>query len=324
LSDAPRVALIGARRRRQGLGPFVARELAAAGARVAGLLTTSPATARQAEADLIARFGIRARGYTDLATLLAGERPDALAILAPPETHERYLRAALDAGLHALCEKPLVWGRGMAARARELVDGFAARGLVLVENCQWPYTLPAFAALHPGALDRPPTRFEMWLTPRTRGLEMLRDSLSHPLSLLQALGPGCQAYVRNVELEAIGSARGIPDADALRVRFEYLSGAAQIGCRVELTHGDAEPRAAGYAVNGLRARRLVEPADYSLAFVDAGRSVPVRDPLTASIEAFVSALRAALGGKAPPRAHEIARRMELLESLAGAFPEEGT
>jgi predicted dehydrogenase len=324
------VALVGARRRRQGLGPFVARDLAAAGAQVAGLLTTRPETARDAEAELAARAGIRARGYADLATLLERERPDALAILTPPDAHERYLRAALEARLHVLCEKPLVWGRDMAARARELVDAFAARGLLLVENCQWPYTLPAFAALHPGALDRPPTRFEMWLTPLARGLDMLRDSLSHPVSLLQALSPGSDAEVRHVEIEAVGEERGLREAEALQLQFhygypgEYQSGAGHIECRVELRHGDTEPREAGYALNGLRARRVVKAEDYSLAFADAGRSVPVRDPLTASIEAFVSALRVALGGKAPPRAYEIARRMELLESLSGAFREEGT
>ncbi len=46
--SGPRVGLIGARRKRQGLGPFVARDLRAAGVEVACLLGTSPETARAA------------------------------------------------------------------------------------------------------------------------------------------------------------------------------------------------------------------------------------------------------------------------------------
>ena len=58
--SAPRVAVIGARRARQGLGPFVARELRAAGAEVPCFLTTRPETGAQAARDLREQAGVEA------------------------------------------------------------------------------------------------------------------------------------------------------------------------------------------------------------------------------------------------------------------------
>ena len=100
--SAPRVALIGARRARQGLGPFVARDLHAAGAQVSGFLTTRPESSAQAALSRRAQAGVEARGYLDLEELIDHERPDALAILSPAQTHAGILRSAARAGLHGM------------------------------------------------------------------------------------------------------------------------------------------------------------------------------------------------------------------------------
>ena len=142
------------------------------------------------ERDLAEALGHEPRGYVDLDTMLAAEPLDALAILSPAVHHATCLEAALAARLHCLCEKPLVWGvADPTGTARRLVEGFASAGLTLFENCQWPYTLEAFEALQPGVLSATPRRFEMELAPSVSGPPMLVDSLSHPLSVLQALAP---------------------------------------------------------------------------------------------------------------------------------------
>jgi nucleoside-diphosphate-sugar epimerase/predicted dehydrogenase len=48
-----------------------------------------------------------ASAYTDLATLLRHESPDAVHILTPPHTHAELAIEAMEAGCHALVEKPL-------------------------------------------------------------------------------------------------------------------------------------------------------------------------------------------------------------------------
>ena len=155
-----------------------------------------------------------------------------------------------------LCEKPFVWGvPQLAATARRLALGFEARGLLLWENCQWPYTLPAFERLHPGALAEPPRRLAMRLQPASRGVQMLGDSVPHALSLAAGAAPG---RTPRVESAALLRRRG-PEADALDLRFTLASGDRALDVEVELRRSDRQPRAAALAIDGRRARASGQP-----------------------------------------------------------------
>ncbi|UCE84593.1 MAG: Gfo/Idh/MocA family oxidoreductase [Deltaproteobacteria bacterium] len=312
---SPRVGVVGARRRRQGLGPFVVRDLVAAGATVPGLVATTEASGRRAAADLSAQFGVEARAYPDVDAMVAAEHLDAVAILSPAETHRAYLEAALDAGLHVLCEKPLLWdGRDLARVAEQLVGAFDAGGLVLWENCQWPYTLPAFEALHPGALGAPPRTFEMELQPASSGRQMLGDCLPHVLSLLQAVVPGGAPRVE----EPAFSTRD-PAAESLRVTFRFCTSEAVTRVRAELRGSDARPRRAAYALDGRWARREVSLPEYRLSFRDRERTVAAADPLRLLVEGFVAAIRGGDAPRAVSRGPEIAERMRLLAAIVEAY-----
>ncbi len=311
----PRGGLVGARRARQGLGPFVARELQAAGADVVAFAGTSEDSVARAGDELRALGVANARGHVGLASLLAREELDALAILSPVETHAGALAAALAAGLHVLCEKPFVWGEADPAHiARELVDGFGARGLLLCENCQWPYALPAFEALHPGTTAGPPRRFAMRLSPSAVGRAMLVDALPHPLSLLQALTREQPARVVEPRFSSHDSG-----AEALRVSFVYECAGNRILAEIELVGRSAPPREAWLSLDGRRAQRIVQPADYSLSLADSERQVALPDPLTLLVGDFVRALVGRLAGAPAPRADIIAWRMDGLCSVVRAF-----
>lgn len=310
--SAPRVGLIGARRVRQGLGPFVARHLLAAGAEVPAFLGTSASSVQEARRGL-ADEGLDAVGYTNLDDLLDRESPDALAVLSPAETHERYLRAALRRDLHVLCEKPFTWGgEALEATAGELAGAFAERGLLLVENCQWPHVLPAFEALHGpiGTLER----FAMRLTPASRGGQMLGDALPHPLSVLQALRPAEEAWIRDLHL----STRD-PDTPELTLEAAYATPGGSVPFRVDLVHGTRLPREASLTINGRPARRRVRLEDYAQFLTDGEREVPLPDPLAAHLERFVADLRDVLAGGAPPSVTPILQRAAALERALHAF-----
>ncbi len=317
--SAPRVGLIGGRRRRHGLGPYVARFLSLAGAEVPCFLATSEATRDEATAQLAETAKLRPRGYLDLEAMLAAEELDALAILSPHGTHADHLDAALGAGLHTLCEKPLVWGAAdLGAAAARVAAAFDDRGLLLWENCQWPYTLPAFERLHPGSLDRTPRRFAMQLQPASRGARMLADSLPHPLSLLQALTPTGPCGVEDVRFSSTD-----PEAPCVRVGFSHRSGDAVIEVEVELRHDTSHPRQAGLAIDAHAARRLVTAADYRLSFSANGRTVPLEDPLQLLVADFVHALSHEPGDRGATRSGEIAQRMQLLEDIVDAYERAG-
>ena len=315
LPTRPRIGIVGAARRRQGLGPFVARDLTAAGAEIPGFVVTSAASRDAVSRAWAKDLGIQARGHLDLSSLLRAERLDALAILSPAETHERALEAALEAGLHVLCEKPLVWGRPeLGTTARRLALGFETRGLLLWENCQWPYTLPAFERLHPGALSRPPCRLAIRLQPASLGAQMLGDSVPHVLSLIQTLLPGGAGRIERLRFTA-----GDPDSDRLDLGFGYFSGDRELGVEIELQRSDRHPREACLEIDGYRAERLVAADGYRLSFAADGRTVPLSDPLTLLVADFVRALPPRGERATASRSREIMERMELLERIVAGF-----
>jgi hypothetical protein len=313
--NALRVGIIGARRSRQGLGPYVARFLREAGAEVACFLATRSETLDAAGRELAERSGIEARGYLDLREMLWAEALDALAILSPAETHRDFLEAALDARLHVLCEKPFLWGVPEAVAAtRRIVSGFEAGKLVLWEDCAWPYTLPAFEELHPGILRRTPTHFEMRLSPASAGRQMLGDAMPHVFSLLQAIAPA-----GSVCLEEIRFSTHRLDAPELTVDFRYAADARFVEAKVRLIQSKTQPREAGFGVNGCWARRLIRMEDYSILFANGPRIVDVPDPLGRLVYAFVQDLSSPSEPHGGSRARQIVQRMELLDTLTTAY-----
>ncbi len=309
----PRIGLIGARRARQGLGPFVARWLAGSGAVLPAFLATSATSLEEGASDLKRQAGVTARGYTDLNELLDREHLDALAILSPSETHESYLRVALERGLHVLCEKPLIWGSQDAAeQVADLTRSFQERGLLLAENCQWPHILGAFKELHgpPGELRS----FSMRLTPASHGEKMLGDALPHPLSLLQALAPCAEAT-----LEDISFSTQDPSAEEMVLEGTYTTEDSSVPIRVELIRGKTLPREASLTINGREARRRVRMDDYALFLCDGEREVPLPDPLKALLTGFLSDLENTLKGETPPPAHSIVQRATMLQAAADTY-----
>lgn len=319
---SPRVAIIGARRRRQGLGPYIARHFHDAGAVIPCILGTSPQTVATAQRELSAKFGIEARGYVDPATMLANESLDALAILSPLETHREWLLFALEAGLHVLCEKPLMWNGAHSIDAtRPIVDRFAEQRLRLWENCQWPYTLPAFYSLYPQTQDEYVRRFFMRMSPSAMGAMMLVDTLPHVLSLLQALVPGDRVKIEGVHYSARGAT-----VTGMKLQFVYVTEAHHVLVEFQLIYGGRTPRVAGYAINGNYVHRLVRTSDYDIFFADGSenelgtRIVDVSDPVKALVRAFVAALaNDAGGGISHKEEHQILQRMVLLSDLVQAF-----
>ena len=59
-----------------------------------------------------------------------------------------------------------------------LVDAFRRRGLLLAENCQWPFVLPALFERHPALRTAPVQHVAMALGPSFPGRAMVEDLLS--------------------------------------------------------------------------------------------------------------------------------------------------
>jgi len=258
-----RVGIVGARRAEQGIGQFVARDLAALGAEVVAIVGTRVETIAAAAADLQRLYGLAVRGYVDIEAMLAEERLDAVAICSPQQFHAPQLAAALRQGVHVLCEKPLVFtpGEDNLNIVRPLVEGFAAAGKTLMVNQQWPYTLPAFDRCWPQARRKRLARLEMLMAPNEDGLAMIPNAMPHVLSILLACAP-TGGELENVRVEA-------PERGRLDVAFDYVAESDRTEVQAWLIQAPRQPRPAGYAINGSSVRRTIRMADYAM-FLEAG------------------------------------------------------
>lgn len=312
-----RVAVVGARRVRNGTGPFLALQAARLGARLVAVIGTRPESARVA-AEALAAEGLRVPAFTEGDEPFAETAPHAVLIASPASTHRSWLRAALEAHAHVLCEKPLAAGGSDETRA--LAQEFAAAGLVLAENCQWPFTLPAFHELHPGFDFRRAKTFRMLMAPPQRGLERWLEILSHPLSLLQAAAPGPAG------LSAIRYAERAPDAADARLDFRFTTHEVGWDCEVVAEDLGRAPRPAEYAFDEALCRRRISAKDYRIRFEAEvpepgrrARAAAIGDPMEACLHDFLARVVRARHRLTAPLDEALLRRQLLLGELLDAW-----
>jgi predicted dehydrogenase len=276
-----RIAVIGAGRNHNGIGAYIARFARAEGAGIAAVLSQDEQTARL-DARALQQWGIAAEPYADLNEMIRGVRPAALIIASPATTHASYIAAAIDAGLHILCEKPFIWDQGCdCGLVEQLLNAARARGLVVAMNSQWPFVLPAYKHLCGLPSASQINAFRIELSPLSTGREMIPDSMPHALSLLYSvLGPG---RLENITLTPVN--------DHLTVRFVYITEASRCCVEVLLSRALHQPRPFAFGFNGACARRIIDMDSYRITFTYSGRNIEVEDPLQLSVRDFLSACR---------------------------------
>ncbi len=256
-----RIGVIGARRNSQGIGEYVARDLASLGASVTAIVGTTPDTVDAARRNLHARYGLSVRGYCSIEAMLESEPLDAVAICSPHRFHRAHLQSALNFRLHTLCEKPLVFeeGRDLARDAQAITAAFAAEHRVLMVNEQWPYTLPYFKRCWPrgNTHGAAPKQLAMFLSPSERGLAMIPNALPHVLSLLFAVAPA-GGDAQDIEIDNSAD-------DRLDVEFRYVHAQGETRVAARFRQYLQQPRPAGYALDGFGVRRVISSPDYSMS-----------------------------------------------------------
>lgn len=281
-----RAGLLGPGRRRNGLGPFLARWLEAAGLPVVAAAGRSQQRTTADCTQLAADLGHPLQAYDDLGRMLAEEKLAALVIASPNESHRSALATALAAGVHVLCEKPLV-AAAESALVPELVAGFQAAQLVLMENCPWPWVLPALDELYPDRSRATPRLVEMRLSPSGSGRLMVEDSLSHFISLLQALLPvDASSRISDIDWSSQD-----PDCQDLELSLQLHGSFPAVRARFLLACCSDQPRPAWLAVDGCRMDRRIQMTDYRISFVADHREAVVSDPVGRLVYGFASLIR---------------------------------
>jgi len=234
-TSSPTVAVLGA----SGIGRNHARWFWKHGARVTAFLGSSPASVQKTQSALRELFPFEGRGYHNLGELLQAEQPHIVCISTPPAQHESHIRAALQAGAHVLCEKPLLFepnrdGKYLQAQGAELVQLARQKKRLFGTQMQYAAVVDDLraAAGHSGPLRQ----FGMEMETKNikdgrEGAQIWLDLSPHPLSVLQVLaGPGatldagsikCRVEPNQTHAEfTIVSAHGAAIESSILVRFD--------------------------------------------------------------------------------------------------------
>ena len=282
-NEALRVAIVGARRRRQGIGEFVARSFHEAGAEVVAIVGTTTETVETARTQLREAYGIDANPYFSIHRMLDFERVDVVALCTPFRFHREQLDVLAPFSPHCLCEKPLWWGptQDLEEETERLLDPFVAAGKTFGLITQWPCTIRGFYEMFPELRGERLDTFEMLLSPISGGTRMVLDSMPHVLSMLTELaGPG-----RIDEIQ--GGFSGQKNENlAMSFSYHYRGGRARVAIR--FSRKDEPPRPAAYAINGFGVSREIRLPEYSMCLVAGDRSVAIEDPLLDLVKEFLA------------------------------------
>jgi predicted dehydrogenase len=279
------VLILGARRRKQGLGEFLAQYFHEHGAEVCGIVGTSSSSVEDTARYLKQQYGISTQGYTDLKFALEQANPTVVVIASPTGVHRQHLETVATFGISCLCEKPLFWEEGKTCELDEvesLVERFCGEGQLLQLVTQWPETLNEYYSLYPEVKHQPVERFQMLLGPASSGINMVIDSLPHVLSMVHCLtGIG--------EVQNPRAATKNPEHLTVSFDYRYATGCLEVA--VDLIQTPESPRPAGYAINGHAVRRSIQLPEYQMMFTgESGKEVAVADPLKKRVRNYLADL----------------------------------
>jgi len=283
------VGIIGAARRHQGTGPFIARNFVQHGHHIAGIVGTSQTTAFEAQTNLKKEYDIDSQAYTSLDQLTEEHAIDIVVISSPPNSHLKYLEKALDNKCHVFCEKPLWWPQETLSqedyiyKIDQIISVANKNKCYIHLNTQWPYTLKDFIRLYPDSLrNHQLNQFTMTLSPQSSGVDMLVDAASHGLSMLyQLVGHG---EITNLNIEHI-------DSKAL-VNFDYQHQTGITNTSLEFIQSNETPKPASYQINGYLVKRIVALPEYQIQLQSGQKIIDIHDPLDRSIEDFLAGIDA--------------------------------
>lgn len=199
-------------------------------AEVAAVATRNPERLKEAGE----RYGVKKR-YTDYKAMLAEAELDAVCVATPDFAHYEPVKAALEAGLHVLCEKPFTTELHEADELLALSRTRPRQKVQVAFNHRWlnPY-YQGFASIQQGAIGKPVAGYArkndtIWVS--TEMIDWAARSTpihflgAHDIDLLRWYFASEPAEVHAYGAKGVLQARGIDTYDVVQAQVKFGSGA---------------------------------------------------------------------------------------------------
>jgi hypothetical protein len=175
--------------------------------------------------------------------------------------------------------------------------------------------LPTLRALHPAALRTPPRSVAMGLSPMAPGPSMVEFSLSHVLSVVQALAD----LPHDARPSRVRQSDGGPAAAHNVVAFTLPARSGPVDVELHLDVCPTQPRPAWLSVDGCRMDRRIGPG-YRITFAAPdGREVPCEDPLLRFVYGLRPLLQQATSERTLAFVDAVALRLRLFAGILDAL-----
>jgi hypothetical protein len=278
-----KVSIIGARRKRNGIGEYIGRYFRKNGATVTSVLGTTEETARDASSAL-RKYGIESTAYVDFHEMVRRENPDAIVIASPSSSHHEYLIKGIDCGCDIFCEKPFIWRETDTIRGavENIFERAHQKNVTIAMNSQWPFSLTYYEEVC-GKIDtKESSRFFISMSPLSLGKEMIPESVPHALSILYfVFGAG---EIGGLDFEG-------PEDEMMVIRFRYASEANECEVTIRLMRQEEQPRDFSFGFNNRIVIRVLNLENYDIYFTYENQKIRVIDPLDLSVQDFMAAVR---------------------------------
>ena len=245
------VAVIGA----SGIGQHHARWHYISGCEIVAFVGSSEATCKRTKVRLEEDFGFNGRSYWDVQKMLQLECPDIVDVSSPYYLHHEHAIAALEAGAHVICEKPLCWDENkdldwILKEGKSIVVTAKKAGLMLGVSAQYPAVIPIYREFYEQILGPLEKVEEIAVEMEVKGRkgrksyqEIWIDMGPHPLSLLLAWIPEGVIEPASLEVELVGG--------EARAHFDFVATAGSCRCEIvvrDLLEGQPVRR---FGINGM-------------------------------------------------------------------------
>jgi predicted dehydrogenase len=278
-----KVSIVGAGRKRNGIGQYIGKYFHQKGVQVVSVLGTTEETSRRASSALKG-YGIASVPFTHFYEMIEDERPDAVVIASPAPTHHEYLAKCVDLGLNIFCEKPFVWPGIDNAQTigEDLLKRAQKKRLVVAMNSQWPFAMENYETVCGKVEVRESNSFFIYTEPFSTGREMISESVPHALSMLYfVFGKG--------EIADLGF-RSAGEKEML-ITFKYRCGGKDCAVSIKMVSKEEQPRGFQFGFNGRIVTRNLGLPDYDVFLSYGEEKRKITDPLGRSVEDFIRALQ---------------------------------
>lgn len=293
-----KVSIVGARRIREGTGPFLAKFFFDSGCNVTSILGKSLTTSNIAKKELFDKFGLQVNNYTKIEDLLKSENPDIVVIASPKETHYNFIKKSLENHSNVFCEKPLIWQKqkinysNYIKKVKSLIDLSNKNKCLLQLTNQWPYTIQSFCNIF--NLDKIKNinieTFSMELTIAKKLENQLRNTLveclPHHISMVEKLcGYGEFEKIKFYHSDKF-------EKKHIIISSYFKSKKGVIKNKLIINFSNKKPRPASYTINEKKVIRLISLVDnYQIYFKKNKDLYKIIDPMKLSVQNFLNNIK---------------------------------